>query len=72
MSKNVNDFSAAHNEKIKQLSRTERAKAGVKRLVQEMEVSKDDTDEPIGMASGAVDKDGQMIIGQDEEEDNER
>lgn len=72
MSKNVKDFSVAHNEKIKNLSRTERAKAGVKRLVQEMEANKDDVNEPVGMASGIVDQNGQMIIDQDEDMDNDK
>lgn len=68
---NIESFDSAHNEKLKTLSKEERAKAGLKKLVQEMEANKDTIEEPKGLASGAIDKDRKMIIDLDEDYDDE-
>jgi hypothetical protein len=62
MINNVKDFSAALDEKLKHLSKEERAKAGLKKLAQEMETNKDKIKEPDGLASGASDSNGKMIL----------
>lgn len=67
MSDEIKDFDAAYNEKLKKLSKEERAKAGLKKLAQEMEAGKDKIKEPEGLASGATDKNGKMIIDLDED-----
>ncbi|MFS1525619.1 hypothetical protein ACL7TT_16150 [Microbulbifer sp. 2304DJ12-6] len=72
MSNKIKDFNAAHNEKLKRLSKEERAKAGLKKLTQEMKVNKDKIKEPEGLASGKRDKDGKMIIDLKEEHDDEQ
>ena len=61
MSDNIKNFNAAHNEKLKLLSKEERAKAGLKKLAQQLDVNMDEKKEPEGLASGATDKDGKMI-----------
>ncbi len=71
MADNIKNFDAAHNEKLKTLSREERAKAGLKKLAQEMEANKGKIEEPKGLASGATDKDGKIIIDLDEDYDDE-
>lgn len=72
MSNKIKDFDAAHNEKLKKLSKEERAKAGLKKLAQELEVNKDKIKEPEGLASGATDKNGKMIIDLDEDCEDDR
>jgi len=71
MSDTIKNFDKAHNEKLKELSREERAKAGLKKLAQEMEANKGKDEEPKGLASGASDKDGKMIIDLDEDDSDE-
>ncbi len=71
MSDNIENFDEAHNEKLKKLSKEERAKAGLKKLAQELEVNKDRCKEPKGLASGKTDKDGRMIIDLEEDYDDE-
>lgn len=72
MSSNIEDFNAAHNKSLKKLSKEERAKAGLKKLAQELEASKDSISEPKGMTSGASGKDGKMIIDLDEDNEDEQ
>ena len=62
MASKIKNFDSAHKEKLKGLSKEERAEAGLKKLVQEMDANRDDIEEPKGLASGATDKDGNMII----------
>ena len=62
MAGNTKSFDAAHNDKLKGLSKEERAKAGLKKLAQEIDASKGNAQEPEGLASGATDKDGKMIV----------
>lgn len=59
---NIENFEFVHNQKLKKLSKEERAKAGLKKLVQELERNKDNIQEPKGLASGQTDKSGKMII----------
>ena len=61
MCDNVKNFDDAHTKKLKQLSREERAKAGLKKLAQELEANIEKIEEPKGLASGASDKNGKMI-----------
>jgi len=72
MSNEIKDFDTAYNEKLKKLSKEERAKAGLKKLAQEMEANKDKIKEPEGLASGATDKNGKMIIDLDEDYEDDR
>ena len=72
MSNKITDFDTAHNEKLKHLSKEERAKAGLKKLAQEIEANKDKIKEPEGLASGATDEDGKMIIDSDEDCDHDQ
>lgn len=72
MSDKIKDFDSAHNEKLKHLSKEERAKAGLKKLAQELEANGDKCEEPEGLASGATDKNGKMIVDLDEDYDDER
>jgi len=67
MDDSIKNFDDAHNKKLKHLSKEEHAKTGLKKLSQEMEASKGKIKEPEGLASGATDKGGEMII--DLEED---
>ena len=69
---NIKHFDTAHAEKIKRLSREEKAKAGLKKLAQELEANKDKIKEPNGLASGATDKNGKMIIDLEEDYDSDR
>ena len=69
---NIKNFDNAHNAKLKDLSRDERAKAGLRKLAQQMQANKDKVEEPKGLASGAVDKDGKMIIDLEEDSDDEQ
>jgi hypothetical protein len=62
MSNNIKDFSAAHDDKLKHLSREEKAKAGLKKLAQEMEANRNKIKEPDGLSSGITDKNGKMIL----------
>lgn len=64
---NVKNFSEAQNKKLKKFSKKERAEAGLKKLVQEMETNQDAIQEPKGIASGKTDKNGKMIIDLDED-----
>lgn len=70
MCDNVKDFGAAHDDKLKQLSREERANAGLRKLAQELEANKNKLKEPDGLASGAIDKNGKMILDLDEDYDD--
>ncbi|MET1255266.1 hypothetical protein [Aliikangiella maris] len=70
MTDKIKDFDAAFDEKLKKLSKEERAEAMLKKLAQEMEQNK--TEEPEGLASGATDKDGNMIIDLEEDFDDEQ
>ena len=72
MSNKIKDFNAAHNKKLKHLSKEERARAGLKKLAQELEANKDNTKEPEGLTSGAMDKDGKMIVDLDEDYEDEQ
>ena len=72
MADNIKSFEAAHNEKLKQLSREERAKAGLKKLAEELEANKDKHREPKGLASGKTDKNGKMIIDLEEDFDDDK
>ncbi|MGM8225343.1 hypothetical protein ACSV5M_02085 [Cellvibrio sp. ARAG 10.3] len=72
MSDNIKHFDTAHAEKLKRLSREERVKAGLKKLAQELEANKDKIKEPEGLASGATDKKGKMIIDLEEDYDDDR
>lgn len=72
MSNEIKDFDTAYNEKLKKLSKEERAKAGLKKLAQELEANKDKIKEPEGLASGATDKNGKMIIDLDEDYEDDR
>jgi major membrane immunogen (membrane-anchored lipoprotein) len=69
---NVKSFETAHNEKLKKLSKEERAKAGLKKLAEEMIRKGSEIPEPQGLASGATDKDGKMIIDLEEDYDDEQ
>ena len=71
MTSNVKDFEKAHQKKLKELSKEERIKANLNKLAQKMESDKENTEEPDGLASGKVGKDGRMIIEMDEEDDSE-
>lgn len=71
MTDNAKDFNEAHNEKLKKLSKEERAKAGLKKLAQELESNQGDYKEPKGLVSGKADKDGRMIVDLDEDYDDE-
>ncbi len=71
MSDKIKSFDTAHNEKLKHLPKEERAKLGLKKLVQEMKANKDKIKEPKGLASGLSDKDGKMIIDLEEDYDDE-
>lgn len=71
MPDNIKDFDKAHNEKLKTLSKEELAKAGLKKLAQELEANKDERKEPKGLASGKSGKDGRMIIDLEEDYDDE-
>ena len=62
MTDNIKNFDDAHNEKLKKLSPEERAKAGLKKLAQEMAVNGDAIPDPKGLASGKSGKNGEMII----------
>ena len=68
----IEDFEKAHNEKLKKLSKEEQAKAGLRKLAQELEVNKGQISEPEGLASGAIDADGKMIIDLGEETENDQ
>lgn len=70
--RNVKDCNVAHNEKLKRLSKEERVKAGLKKLAQELDVNRGNTDEPKGLASGARGKDGKMIVDMDEDCEDEQ
>ncbi|QIL91182.1 hypothetical protein GNX18_16405 [Microbulbifer sp. SH-1] len=70
--KKVKDFDSAHKEKLGHLSKEERAKAGLKKLAQELEASRDKIKEPKGLASGKTDKNGKMIVDLEEDCDDER
>lgn len=72
MSKKIEDFDTAHNKKLKRLSKEERAKAGLKKLAQELEANRDKIKEPEGLASGKTDKDGKMIIDLDEDYEDDQ
>ncbi len=72
MSDNIKHFDTAHAEKLKRLSKEERVKAGLKKLAQELEANKDKIKEPEGLASGATDKKGKMIIDLEEDYDDDR
>ncbi|USD19753.1 hypothetical protein MJO52_11735 [Microbulbifer variabilis] len=72
MNDKIKDFNTAHDAKLKKLSKEERAKAGLKKLAQQMKVGKGKIKEPEGLASGKSDKDGKMIIDLDEDHDDER
>lgn len=73
MTNKIKDFDATFNKKLQSQSSEERMKAGLKKLAQEMEVNRDSIKEPDGLASGASDKKGKMIIdlevGYDDEQD---
>lgn len=71
MANNIENFDTAYNEKLKGLSKEERAKAGLKKLAQELETNKNKIQEPKGLASGAIDKNGKMIIDLEEDYSNE-
>lgn len=62
MSPRPEDFDIAHNEKLKRLSKEERAKAGLKKLAQVLATDSGQIREPRGLASGASDPAGKMII----------
>jgi hypothetical protein len=72
MKNNIKDFDAAHNKKLDKLTKEERAKAGLKKLAEAIEASIDGPKEPQGMASGATDGKGKMIIDLDEDKENEQ
>ncbi|BFM11058.1 hypothetical protein R50072_12110 [Simiduia litorea] len=72
MTDNIEDFDAAHTEKLKHLTKEERAKAGLRKLSEAMEANKNGPKEPEGMASGATDKNGKMIIDLDEDKEDEQ
>lgn len=72
MCNEIKDFNAAYNKKLKRLSKEDRAKAGLKKLAQELEANKDKIKEPEGLTSGATDKDGKMIIDLDEDYEDDR
>jgi len=69
MTNNIEDFNAAHNKKLNSLSKEERIKAGLKKLVLELE--NNEILEPKGLASGKTDKSGKMIIDLEEDYDDE-
>lgn len=69
MTDNIEDFDAAHNKKLKSLSKEERVKAGLKKLVLELE--KNEIPEPKGLASGKTDKSGKMIVDLEEDYNDE-
>jgi hypothetical protein len=71
MTNNIEDFDVAHNKKLKKLSKEERAKAGLKKLAQELENNKDKIEEPKGLASGETNKSGKMIVDLKEDYDDE-
>ncbi|WHI49411.1 hypothetical protein ACJJIQ_10525 [Microbulbifer sp. ANSA003] len=71
MNDKIKDFNTAHDEKLKGLSKEERAKAGLKKLAQQMRAEKGKIKEPEGLASGKSDKDGKMIIDLDKDHDDE-
>ena len=50
MTSNIKDFDLAHNEKLKLLSKEERARAGLKKLA--LEINKNKIEEPKGLTSG--------------------
>jgi len=69
----VEDFDNAHNDKLKVLTPEERAKAGLRKLAQEMEANKNEIPEPKALTSGVTDKDGNMNIDLEEDfDDDER
>jgi hypothetical protein len=72
MNDKIKDFNTAHDAKLKKLSKEERAKAGLKKLAQQMKADKGKIKEPEGLASGKSAKDGKMIIDLDEGHDDER
>lgn len=72
MSNKIKDFDTAHKEKLQKLSKEERVKAGLKKLAQELEANKDKIKEPEGLASGATDKNGKMIIDLDEDYEDDQ
>jgi hypothetical protein len=72
MDNNIKSFDVAHTNKLNGLSREERAKAGLKKLAQEMEAAnKDQIKEPKGLASGATDQNGKMITDLEEDYNDE-
>ncbi|WKD48518.1 hypothetical protein [Microbulbifer spongiae] len=71
MNDKIKDFNTAHDERLKGLSKEERAKAGLKKLAQQMRKEKGKIKEPKGLASGKSDKDRKMIIDLDKDHDNE-
>ena len=61
MSGKIESFNAAHAKKTRKLSKEERIKATLKKLAQEMQASNNE-DEPRGLASGKMNKYGEIII----------
>lgn len=72
MSNKIKNFDTAHNEKLKNLSKEERTKAVLKKLAQGLEENKKEVKEPEGLASGAADENGKMIIDLDEDYEDDR
>lgn len=72
MTNKIKDFDATFNKKLQSQSSEERMKAGLKKLAQEMEVNRDSIKEPDGLASGASDKKGKMIIDLEVDYDDEQ
>lgn len=72
MTNKIKDFDAAFNKKFQAQSSEERLKAALKKLAQEMEANRDLIKEPDGLASGASDKKGKMIIDLEVDYDDEQ
>lgn len=72
MNNKIKDFDSAFNEKLKGQTKEERVKAALKKLAQEMEANQKAIKEPKGLASGATDKNGKMVIDLEEDYDDEQ
>jgi len=58
----IRNFDEAFNEKVMAQTKDVRIRARLRKLAQELAAKKDQTQEPVGLASGLCDENGKMII----------
>lgn len=69
---NITDLNTAHHEKLKGLSKEERARARLEKLTQQVRAEKGKINEPKGLTSCKSGRDRKMIIDLDEDDDDEQ